>query len=188
MPTCRTHKIGPVLRAVLERRPRPRSVLDVGCGCGKWGVLLREYLDPSAAAGQAPRRVRIDAVEGYGGYIGPLHQIVYDRVIVGRAPAILVGLGRYDLVMAVDMLEHFDRADGAEFVAHCRRLGAVLLTTPASPIEQGAVHGNELERHRSAWSPSELAALGAHAVQPIPRRGRTLDWLAYFSPCRSAGS
>lgn len=180
MPTCKPHKIGPVLRSVLALRPRPRSVLDVGCGGGKWGVLLREYLDPRAAAHQGPRRVRIDAVEGFRSYLGPLHQAVYDHVLVGRAPEILAGLGRYDLVLAVDVIEHFETAEGVEFIAACRRLGAVLLTTPAAPMAQGEVHGNALERHRAAWTRGELAALGARSVEPVPRRGRTLDWMAWY--------
>lgn len=182
MPTCRAHKIGPVLRAILERRPRPRSVLDVGCGCGKWGALLREYLDPRAAAGQGRRRARIDAVEGFAGYVGPLHHAVYDHVYVGRAPEILAGLGPYELVLAVDVLEHFPQRAGAEFVAACRRLGPVLLTTPAAPVPQGAVHGNDLERHRSSWSRQDLAALGARRVEPVPRRGRVRDWMASYQP------
>ena len=43
MPTSDMHNIVPIL--TIMQHLQPRSVLDIGCGFGKYGVLLREYLD-----------------------------------------------------------------------------------------------------------------------------------------------
>ena len=46
MPTCHHTYISDTLDVV--RKLKPRSILDVGIGFGKWGLLFREYLDVMA--------------------------------------------------------------------------------------------------------------------------------------------
>lgn len=43
MPTSDHHNINSILSVVTALRPK--RILDVGCGFGKYGVLMREYLD-----------------------------------------------------------------------------------------------------------------------------------------------
>jgi len=142
---------------------RPASVLDVGIGFGKYGVLFREYLDVSPRSERpgpdtAPAAVRIDGIEAWEPYVGPLQRAIYDRIHVGDALAVLPSLGRYELVFAADVLEHFTRDDGERFLdaAAAHATLGVLVVTPALDLEQGEVFGNPFERHRSFWTPDDF--------------------------------
>ena len=145
---------------------RPATVLDVGIGFGKYGMLFREYLDvsPRGEHGQSydgpSASIRIDGIEAHAPYIGPLQRAIYDRIHVGDALALLPTLGRYDLVFAADVLEHFTRADGERFLAVASAHAAlgVLIVTPALDLEQDDVFGNPFERHQSFWTPDDFAA------------------------------
>jgi len=143
---------------------RPTSVLDVGIGFGKYGLLFREYLavSPRSERGEgydaSSTEVRIDGVEAYAPYVGPLQRAIYDRIYVGEALAVLPSLPRYDLVFAADVLEHFTRADGERFLetAAAHAAMGVLIVTPALDLEQGEVFGNPFERHQSFWPPDDF--------------------------------
>ena len=124
----------------------PVSILDVGTGMGQYGFLLRTNLEnehlfevDGARARQRPReqwRVRIDGIEGYATYLTPVHDYVYDRMMIGDAMDILPTLpeAAYDLVMAIDILEHLTVEQGREFLAQLRRVAgrAALVSTPSS--------------------------------------------------------
>jgi hypothetical protein len=164
MPSSFYDAIPVVLAAAMELRPR--SILDVGIGFGKYGLLFREYLDVSAqtTGGLAfdPRRrgVRIDGIEAFQPYVTDLQRAVYDTIYTGEAQALLPGLGPYDLVFMADVLEHFTKADGrillSQALAKAHR--GVLVVTPAIHFDQGPVFGNPYEVHRSFWTPGDFAA------------------------------
>ena len=163
MPSSAPALLTPVMSMVMSMHPR--SVLDVGCGLGKWGALCREYLDWwGSSDGLGTRRTRIDAVEIHEPYIGELHRVVYDRIVIGDAVEYLgseASAPGYDLILCMDMIEHLDAACGRRFLTVAmERSNAVLLSTPISPMAQGAVFGNEHERHVSAWKPDDFDIFG----------------------------
>jgi hypothetical protein len=151
MPSSHYAQISLVMEIII--RLQPRSVLDVGAGWGKYGALCREYLG---------RDVRIDALEGFAPYIGELHRVVYDEVLVGDARELLPRLReRYDLVLMADVFEHMPRSDGAALLRECERLaGATLISVPASWYPQEPFQGNDLEVHRAHYRSGDLAAMG----------------------------
>lgn len=151
----------------------PRSVLDVGTGYGKYGVLFREYLelrhciedgDHDDHNGTA-RFVRIDGIEGFSKYIGPLHELVYDHMYQTDVAEFVSGDFAYDLIFMGDVLEHLDQSLAAATIlprfVEAADMG-VLISVPADVKEQEAVFGNELERHRSSWRPSDFDGLANH--------------------------
>jgi voltage-gated potassium channel Kch len=162
---------------------RPASVLDVGVGFGKYGLLFREYLDVDTAPdGPAPflpaaRRVRIDGIEAHPPYVTELQRAIYDTIHVGEALAVLPGLPRYDVVFAADVLEHFTREEGERFLteAGARAARGVLIVTPALDIEQSAVFGNAYETHRSFWAPADFA--GRPHADVLVWRHQLVAWL-----------
>jgi hypothetical protein len=162
---------------------RPASVLDVGVGFGKYGLLFREYLDVGTAPdgpapfGPAARRIRIDGIEAHPPYVTELQKAFYDTIHVGEALAVRPGLPRYDLVFAADVLEHFTREDGERFLAEAGAHAAqgVLIVTPGLDIEQSAVFGNACETHRSVWTPRDFAGR-PHADAVVWRR-QLVAWL-----------
>ncbi|WP_395704132.1 hypothetical protein [Aquabacterium sp.] len=177
MPFSQSSQISTIVGCV--EALRPQSVLDVGVGMGQYGFLLRTNLEHihlfevnGRDARQTPRehwRVRIDGIEGYGGYLTPVHQWAYNEVRVGDALQLLptIADGAYELVMAIDILEHFDKADGLRFLQQCRRIARrmALVSTPKDFVEQH-VEANPFEDHRSVWSREDLAAQGYGRVLP----------------------
>ncbi len=158
---------------------QPLTVLDVGVGMGQYGFLLRNNLENehlfevSGSVGrQRPReqwRVRIDGIEGFAGYLTPVHAWAYQKVHIGEAVAVLAQIedASYELVMAIDILEHFHPEQGLELLSQCRRVArrACLVSTPKEFHAQ-QVPANPLEDHRSVWTAEQLAAAGYTRVLP----------------------
>ena len=180
MPSSSPTLLTPIVQTILHLWPR--AGLDVGCGWGKWGALLREYLDGWGPGADGSRRTRIDAVEIWAPYIGPLHAAVYDEVFfpvdavdfLEATPAdrgMRSAPSAYDLILCIDMIEHLDEANGRRFVAAALRRGKTLLiSTPMNPSPQEAVFGNEHERHVSRWKPSDFESPG-RAVSGVAMAG-----------------
>jgi 2-polyprenyl-3-methyl-5-hydroxy-6-metoxy-1,4-benzoquinol methylase len=131
-------------------RPVPKRVLDIGCGYGKYGVLLREYLDGLP---------RVDGVEAWQPYVKP-HRLVgiYDDLYVTDALTLTeVFLDAYDLVNMADVIEHMEKQAGIDFLARCR--GHVLLNTPVAFFHNGEGLP-PTEDHVSHWTYDDFHATG----------------------------
>jgi 2-polyprenyl-3-methyl-5-hydroxy-6-metoxy-1,4-benzoquinol methylase len=140
----------------------PTSVLDMGSGFGKFGVLCREYLELWDGRQKYEFKRRIDCVEVFQQYISPLHQYIYDNVynndILDIAPKLEI---RYDLILLIDVLEHFEKDDGIKLLKTLLSNNeCILVSTPKKPTPQKGAFGNIYETHRSAWSMTELSSLG----------------------------
>jgi 2-polyprenyl-3-methyl-5-hydroxy-6-metoxy-1,4-benzoquinol methylase len=141
---------------------RPQSILDVGVGCGKYGFLAREYLDTMGQGeNYHARKVRIEGIEVFPEYITPVHRAVYDQIHVGNATEILPRLTtRFDLLIMIDVLEHFAFEDGSAVLKSCRdRARNVLISTPKIVDPQGAAFGNPYETHKRQWRRRDLKAM-----------------------------
>lgn len=152
MPTSWYQVIPTVLELV--ERYRPRSILDVGVGFGKYGVLLRDALEvPLGRYHKSQWKLRIDGVEVFRGYRNPLHDYCYDRVYYGDIANLIDQLPRYDLILLVDVLEHLEKERGRGLIGallgHCAQ--CLLISTPLYPDPQGPYLENECEAHRSKW-------------------------------------
>jgi hypothetical protein len=150
-------------------RLQPKKVFDIGVGCGKYGALCREYLD--MAHGRFERwewQTRIDGLEGFTTYRNALWQM-YNEISIARIEARVPHIKGWDLVLMIDSLEHLDKVTGmqvlTDLVANNKH---VLVSVPRGLYPQGAVHGNELERHRATWYESDfhVGFTGARIQQP----------------------
>lgn len=164
-------------------------MLDVGCGYGTWGVLLRQHLEEEwrAERGRLKWDRRIEGVEVWEGYRNPLWELFYDRVGVGDAHDFLQGYESksFDLALCIEVLEHLSPEQGKHLVEELQRIAThVLLTTPDYAMPQEALLGNPYERHHSWWSWKALKKLGS--VGRLPASGSTV---ALFSsrPSEIAG-
>lgn len=154
---CLPHVLDVLVRA------QPASVLDVGAGFGKYGFLLREYLD--VWHGRYPRgdwKLRLDMAEAHAAYVQPWHHLIYDRVLIGDVRELLPQLDDYDAILLMDVIEHFERA---EVVPLLRRLAdrcrLLAVSTPVRVKEQGGIFGNEWERHRTQVTRRMLREAGS---------------------------
>jgi hypothetical protein len=151
MPTSGHAQISLVLELVNDLKPR--SVLEVGTGWGKYGVLCREYLG---------RAARIEGIEGYAPYVGPIHRAAYDEVHIGDAREILPAMQtRFDLALMIDVFEHLTRDDGARVLAELDRLaGATLLSVPATWDPQDGGEENAFQTHRAQYYDGDFTSRG----------------------------
>jgi hypothetical protein len=127
-------------------REQPATVLDLGAGYGKYGMLTREYVSPR----------RLDAVD-----IRPPAYPVYDHVYVGdirNLDSLLPGdVPRYDLALFIDAIEHLDKPEAFELLdGLARRAHHLLVATPWGFRPQ-EIPGQPYETHRSGWYPWDFA-------------------------------
>ena len=158
MPSSHPHQLNEIAEMIMVSKPA--SMLDVGIGFGKYGFLAREYLE--VWDGQHRRgkwRHRIDGIEACKEYILDHHRAIYDHLYFGDALEILPTLEiRYDLLLASDILEHFDRDDGLKFLQAClARARNVIISTPHSSGKQMVESENPFETHRSEWRWADFA-------------------------------
>lgn len=147
MPSSDINNIAPIL-AVLQNS-RPASVLDVGCGFGKYGYLAREYLD--VQRGRLRRdewQIRVVGVEAFAAYHNPVWDFIYDKVHIGKAEEVVPTLGTFDTIIMADIIEHFHKDAAEALVAQAlKQCSMLIISTPAYFFSQGDLYGNEHERH-----------------------------------------
>lgn len=152
MPTSSWHQLSKIMDLVI--RQSPKSILDVGVGFGKWGMLCREYLD--IYRGRYYRRqwqIRIDGIEIFESYRMPGWEL-YNKIIIGDIVKKAELLNQYELILLIDIIEHLERSVGVNLLKSIST--RYIVATPAVFIPQGATFGNENERHKSLWYPSDF--------------------------------
>ena len=142
------------------RRIRPKKILDVGVGFGRWGMLCREFLDVwDGRVFPSEWEVEILGIEGYQKNIQPYHSVFYTRVINSEALDFLSNTTeRFDLIILGDVLEHFSKEQGRNVLELCLLKSTfVLVIVPlGNHWQQGSSYGNAYEQHRSVWTVKEL--------------------------------
>lgn len=143
MPTSYVQNILPIMHYL--ERIRPKAVLDVGTGYGKFAFLLRERIDDFSW------NMQIDGVEAWPKYFKKsgteyLYNSVFKTDFLS-APLI----DQYDVVLMIDVLEHFSDVDAVTALKKAAAHGKRILISAPLGYEQGAVGGNEFERHQSEW-------------------------------------
>jgi len=189
MPTSSPKAITDVLECISALAPR--SILDVGCGWGQYGFLFRFHLDNGrwcermngALAG--PSNLQIDTIEPYKPNLTEVHERLYDRIFVGDVRDEMDRMQDYDVIFLGGVIEHFEKDEG---LALLRRLSqkankGVVVLTPLGFAPQGAVGGNEGERHKSGWFPADFRAFPHTQVVLIGNVAGDLRVLAVI--CRS---
>lgn len=134
----------------------PKSVLDVGIGLGKWGMLAREYTDAWRYRRYRKKewQTKIFGIEIYSEYRNPVWD-VYDNIYIGDAlevfPEVLTEHGPFDLVIMMDVIEHLTREQGKTMVTALMSGCSHLLLSYAN-MEQKNVCDNTHEDHISQWT------------------------------------
>lgn len=163
--------------ASIARQLRPMSVLDVGVGFGKYGHLFREYLDiwemeDVSDYDKSRWKTRIEGIEATPEYITPLHDYLYDKIHIGDVVDIIETLGKYDVIIMADVLEHFDKDVGVDLLdklyAHTEK--CLVLTFPPNCVESRGVLGNPYECHRSSWNRADFRRFPSVRYKPLERR------------------
>ena len=160
---------------------RDAGVVDLGCGDGRMLYLLSKKgyrnltgVDASASQTAIARQV-VDAVE-----------------TTDALPWLRGCAARFDLLLAVDVIEHLDKDEALEFIDLCasrlRPGGRLIIQTPnaASPFFGAVRYGDYT--HEQAFTPTSLAALltragfarvEAREAGPVPWRYSLRSTLRY---------
>jgi hypothetical protein len=165
MPSSDIKQIFPIFDVL--QTAKPESILDIGPGYGKLGVLCREYLDVSPqflteTQYPPPQHLTLDCIEIFEDYISPLHRHIYDHIYIGNALTILPTLKNeaYDMALVVDVLEHFSTPDAVRLIASVlQKSKMALVATPRIGWTQLEVFGNAFEEHLTVWTKRKLKKL-----------------------------
>lgn len=135
-----------------------RRFLDVGCGAGIYGDLIREVFG---------RAVTINAVEPFLAYI-PRHKLTekYDAISCRDIRQCCDEVESYDLIIAGDVLEHLKREEAIRVVndllTKCRFFWGALPVSMGRPWSTGYNQGpedyqeNALNEHLHDWRGDEV--------------------------------
>lgn len=123
------------------REQTPRSLLDVGAGCGTYARPWCGQADPPYLIG----------VEAWRPYVGRFDlNMLYDQVIVRDIRDLFPSeWPRVDVVVLGDVLEHMTREDAVRVweLARYAARKAVYLSIPVVHSPQGHINGNPFEQH-----------------------------------------
>lgn len=149
MPTSHSEQINEIVRLI--KLANPKSVLDIGVGFGTYGFLSREYLDVWSLSDEYGNwKTRIDGIEIFDRYITVIQKSIYNNIYIGNAISVLGEINfNYDLILIIDVLEHFGYHDGQQLLQICSKTGKnILISVPKNIGTQEALYGNIYETHK----------------------------------------
>lgn len=153
----------------------PKTVLDCGIGNGLYGAVIQNYLP----------NCKVTGIEGWEKYNNNLWAC-YDAVYIGTMPEVLSEVKTFDMILILDVIEHFEKEEGKEVVrilqSKLNRKGILLISTPDIFCEQGAVGGNELEIHRSLWKIEDLPGFETKKSKGPDKYGHYMQLYKYINP------
>ncbi len=172
MPSSNPDQINEIMQIVLKLIPD--SVLDIGSGFGKYGFLCREYLEICYGSDQyGDWEKRIDGIEIYGDYITPLQKQIYSNLYIGDANEILPKLDYvYDLILLINVMEHFSYDNGIRLLEHCRLKALNLIISTPKNVKSSGVgkYGNIHETNRFQWREEHFGLFPDKYIVHNPRK------------------
>lgn len=138
-----THKF---LYEILEQIPiNACSIIDVGCGRGIVGALVRIYRHPK-------RLVGIDAFSPYLDFCR--YHNFYDELYQYDLRNIPLPFKdkEFDVATCIEVIEHLPKNSGIQLLKELERIAKkVIVTTPNGSLPQEALDNNLFQRHLSNW-------------------------------------
>ena len=168
--------------------------LDVGCGLGKWGGLLKKYkMNPSG------RDSLIVGVDMFFPHLESLKsQNIYDFLVTADGAVLPFADRSFDSVIACEVLEHMTKDQGRILIEELKRVtkyGFVVTTPNFNCLRDGDVTPdgfNKFEAHQYIYSYKDFRGMGFTQVIGLGRMqllswklGVALSSLGLFFPSRS---
>lgn len=159
MPTCDPLILTPACKEII--RLQPQSVLDIGIGYGKWGLLVREYAEVWKHHRLYPKdwKVKLIGCEIHKPYANPVWQL-YDGICDCDALDLPRDFNdweprRFDLGIMIDVLEHMPREKAKPFLKWLHTVCRHVLISYSNHPQKG-VGDNPNEDHVSTWHSSSF--------------------------------
>src|SRR6478736_1120466 len=157
--------VAPIVAELVKKAPT--KVLDAGIGFGFYGSAVRQWIN----SGVKPYATELIGIEGFPEYKSPcwdLYDRVFEKDIRGFGEFYLES-PTFDFIIFSDVIEHFNKEEGViilnKFIDSLKPNGVLMVGTPGVFCEQGAVYGNDLERHRSLWKAEDFRSLGFEIIK-----------------------
>lgn len=159
MPTSTWVHISTVADEIYKQQPK--TILDIGIGFGRWGLIARETLDViKGKIFEESWQTRIDGVEIYEKYITDLQRILYNDIFITDVRNFVKNEKFfYDMIIAGDVIEHLPKKEALSIIAKLRTCCKVLIIgiPLGDKYKQGTVAGNTHEAHLSTWQPEDFS-------------------------------
>lgn len=141
MPSSFIDSFPAIVKLLIERKPK--RIIDVGPGWGKYGLACREYL---------PGIELLTGIDVPPGRM-PIQDAIYDHMFIGDArEGTEKFFAGYDIALLIDIIEHMPIEDGHELLRTIQRAGcAPLVSTPKVFMEQHD-DSNPFETHVCLWT------------------------------------
>ena len=153
-----------------------KSFLDVGCGRGIIGALLRIYRKPESAVG-------IDVSIEYLDFCAKMN--FYDKLQqfeLGQK-ALPFRDGEFDVATCIEVIEHLPKDIGVNLLSELERVAeTVIITTPTFSYSQRTFDANPYQRHLSGWSGADFTKRGyrVRGIGEFMFFRRRIRYLSFF--------
>lgn len=128
------------------------SVLDLGCGSDSQ---LRFVQGVSKKVGVDAFEPSIEKARAKG---------IHDEYLIMPLDQIDIPDKSFDAVIAIDLVEHFEKDESRAFIAKMESLAKkkVFLFTPNGFLPQPSYDNNPWQEHKCGWEAAELQDMGYH--------------------------
>lgn len=139
----------------IVKKLNPKSILDIGVGFGKYGVLFRDLLEiPHERYAKENWQIKVDGVEACKACHNPIYDFAYNNVYYDNILTLIDTLPSYDCIILINVMEYFTKEDGLrlieKLVDHCNK--SVIVSTPFYQNRQNNQLENKFEQNESVWS------------------------------------
>jgi hypothetical protein len=161
MPSSSPESVSYVIEYLRKHRPELQSVLDVGFGFGKFGYLIRDYFEAKSKLLFQPEqwKLKIVGVDIFDGYLSEIQRIIYSQIIIGDIFNVLPKLGKFEVAILSDVIEHFSKDKGKILIDELfKHVEDIVISTPLGFLkkESASVALNSHEDHISGWTPEDF--------------------------------
>lgn len=129
---------------------KPNTVLDIGCGSGTYGKIVRQ---------EFPDIFLLQGVEVWGPYIEQFNlSAIYTEIFVCDArhinPDLTTG---FDVAIVGDVIEHMTKAEAKRLLVHLIENNKnVIISFPVLHLSQDTYEGNWFEEHIDHWTEADM--------------------------------
>lgn len=167
MPTSNIGSVPFILDAILRKHyhhQEIKSILDVGIGWGKYGLLCREYVSPFEIMDYA-WKLRLDGIEVYPTYIKPYTKGLYSNIFITDVRDFCEDPGKWsedpywDMILLIDIIEHMTKEEGIRVIEKLTHHARWLLVCTPEELKfypEAVARYHPKEKHICLWKVEEF--------------------------------
>jgi len=135
-------------------RSHGKTILDVGCADGAF----MEFIIKNSKENKIPTGV--DIFEPY--LKKAKTRKIYKRLVKKDIKNLDESIGRFDIVLCSQVIEHLTRREGLKLIANLENIAKrrIIFIIPVGGLPQDPYDGNPYQKHLSAWYPRDFKEKG----------------------------